>query len=183
PVLGRRVAEDALPHLRAANEFAEGHEVVSVISAACGVALQRRRYAASGDARSHLDVRFRVGPLAALLLELAAAVDDDLAIVADTDLPALQRPGGRALEVDAADVEAGAVTGALELLLALQPVRRAAEVRAGRAQRVDDALVLDDPGVLVLEALDDLALLQRIGVAGLELRRRLGQHVGDEEAQ
>src|SRR5215470_6458412 len=109
---------------------------------------------------SHLDERLGVGPLAALLLELPALVDDDLAVVADGDGPALQRPGGGALEVDAGDVEARAVAGALELLLALQPVGRAAQVRAGRAQGVDDAVVADDPGVLVLVAVGDLALLE-----------------------
>src|SRR5215470_5416165 len=61
-----------------------------------------------------LDERLGVGPLAALLLELAALIDDDLAVVADAHGPALQRPGGGALEVDAGDVEAGAVAGALE---------------------------------------------------------------------
>src|SRR5436190_8535830 len=65
--------------------------------------------------RSDLDERFRVGPLAAFLLELLALVHDDLPVVADRDGPALQRAGGRALEVDAADVEAAAVAGALEL--------------------------------------------------------------------
>src|SRR3954453_10672118 len=65
---------------------------------------------------SHLDEGLGVGPLAALLLELARLVDDDLPVVADGDRPALQRTGGRPLEVDAADVEAAAVAGALELL-------------------------------------------------------------------
>src|SRR5439155_20905801 len=102
----------------------------------------------------------------------------DLAVVADADGPALQRPGGGALEVDAADVEAGAVAGALELLLALQPVGRAAEVCAGGAQGVEDAVVADDPGVLVLEAVGDLALLEGVGEAGLDLAGRLGEDVG-----
>src|SRR5438477_5898587 len=53
-----------------------------------------------------LDERFGVGPIAAFLLELLALVHDELAIVADTDGPALQGPRRRALEVDAADVEA-----------------------------------------------------------------------------
>src|SRR6516162_2132282 len=61
------------------------------------------------DMRSHLDERVRVAPLAALFLELAALVDDDLTVVADADGPALQGAWGRPLEVDAADVEAGAV--------------------------------------------------------------------------
>src|SRR4051794_19096632 len=89
---------------------------------------------------SHLDERLGVAPLAALLLKLPALVHHELAVVADGHGPALQRPGGRALEVDAGDVEARAVAGTLELLLALQPVGRASQVRAGRAQRVDDAV-------------------------------------------
>src|SRR5947209_901720 len=130
----------------------------------------------------HLDERLRVVPLPEFLLELLALIDDELAVVADADAPALQRPGGRALEVDAGDLEAGAVAGALELLFALQPVRRAAEVRAGRAQGVDRPLVAHDPGVLVLVALHHLAFLVLVGRAHLEPAGRLGQHVGEEEA-
>src|SRR5688500_13366678 len=101
-----------------------------------------------------VDVRFLVGPLAALLLELLALVHDELPVVADVEAPALQRPRRGAFEVDPGDVEAGAVAGALELLGALQPVRRAAQVRAGGAEGVDAPLVADDPDVLVLELLD-----------------------------
>src|SRR5438093_9970032 len=68
---------------------------------------------------SHLDERVGVVPLAALLLELPAAVDDHLAVIADADGPALQGSRGGPLEVDAGDLEAGAMAGALELLLAL----------------------------------------------------------------
>src|SRR5947199_3560932 len=60
---------------------------------------------------SDLDERLGVVPLAALLLELLALIDDDLTFVADGDAPALQRPGGGALEVDAGNVEARAVAG------------------------------------------------------------------------
>src|SRR5215469_18518128 len=66
----------------------------------------------------HLDERLGVAPLAALLLELLAHVHDDLAVLADADGPALQRARRRPPEVDAGDVDAGAVAGALELLLA-----------------------------------------------------------------
>src|SRR5918911_1293450 len=107
----------------------------------------------------YLDVGLGVGPLAALLLELLALFDDDLPVLADADAPAPQRPGRRPLEVDAADVEAAAVAGALELLLALQPVRGAAQVRAGGAQGVDLAVVAHHPEVLVLEPVHDLPLL------------------------
>src|SRR5207302_554139 len=85
-VARRRVAEDALPDLAVADEVTDGHACVL-----------------------YLDERLGVGPLAALELELLALVHDDLAVVADADAPALQRPGGGALEVDAGDVEAAAV--------------------------------------------------------------------------
>src|SRR5207248_214350 len=49
----------------------------------------------------HGDEGFGVGPLAALLLELLALVDDDLPVVGDAEGPALQRPRRGALEVDA----------------------------------------------------------------------------------
>src|ERR1700687_2255781 len=81
----------------------------------------------------YLDVRFFVGPFAAFLLELLALVDDQLAVVADTNGPALQRPGSGAFEIDAGNVKTAAVARALEFLLALQPLGRAAKVRAGRA--------------------------------------------------
>src|SRR5262249_50198195 len=108
---------------------------------------------------SHLDEGLGVGPLAALLLELARLVDDDLAIVPDSQRPGFQRARGRPLEVDAADVEAAAVAGALELLSAFEPVGGAAEVGAGGTEGVDLALVAHDPHVLVLELLDHLAFL------------------------
>src|SRR5581483_4735467 len=85
----------------------------------------------------HFHEGIGVGPLTEFFLELAALVDDELPVLADGDGPALQRPGRGALEVDAGDLEAGAVAGAFEFLLRLQPVRRAAEVRAGGAQGVD----------------------------------------------
>src|SRR5947209_13160382 len=101
-------------------------------------------------------------------MEAAALVHDDLAVVADADGPALEGARGGAFEVDAADVVAAAVAGALELLLALQPVGRAAEVGAGRAEGVDDAVLADDPGVRVLEAVGDFAVLVAVGKADLD---------------
>src|SRR5262249_60076095 len=101
-------------------------------------------------------------------LEFVALGDSDLTVFADADAPTLQWPRGRAFEVDPRDLEAAAVAGALELLFALQPVRRAAEVRAGRAQGVDNALITDDPEVLILEAIDDFPLLVLVGKSGLD---------------
>src|SRR5205807_9877515 len=108
-------------------------------------------------------VRIGIVPRAELFLELARLVHDDLAVVGLADGVALERARRRAFEVDAADLEPGAVTGALEFLLALQPVRRAAQVRTGRAQSIDDVaatLVLgaNNPGADFLELVIDLIL-------------------------
>src|SRR5207249_4222605 len=113
PVARGRMAEDALPDLRVADEITDGHE---------------------RSPGSQQNVRIGIVPLAELALELARLVDDDLAVLGLADGVALQRPRRRALEVDAGDLEAGAVAGALELLLAVQPVGGAAQVRAGGAQ-------------------------------------------------
>src|SRR6185369_10828249 len=72
-----------------------------------------------------LEVRAGLGPLAQLLAELHRLVDQDLPVVGADDLHALQRAGRRALEVGAVAPEAGAVAGALELVLRAQPARRA----------------------------------------------------------
>src|SRR5207245_2322804 len=101
----RRMAEDALPDLRVADEITDGH----------------RKFLDE-------DIRFRIVPLSQLLLELAGLVDDDLAVVGLADGVAFERPGCWSLEVDAGDAEAGAVAGALELLVPFEPVRRAAQV-------------------------------------------------------
>src|SRR5579872_3444284 len=76
----------------------------------------------------HFDEGFGVGPLTEFFLEFAALVHDELAVVADAQGIAFQRPRRWTLEIDAGDFEAAAVTGAFELLLGVQPVRRAAEV-------------------------------------------------------
>src|SRR4051794_13159138 len=107
-------------------------------------------------------------------MELAGLIDDELPVIADEDGPALEGARGGAFKVDAGNVEARAVVGALEFLLAVEPVGGAAEVGAGGAEGVDPPFVADDPGVLVLEALDDLALLVAVREADLELARRLG---------
>src|SRR5215203_3803792 len=87
-----------------------------------------------------------VFPLPQLPLELLRFVDDDLAVVrADEDAGALERPGRRPLEVDAAPVVAAAMARALELVLRVEPGRRAAQVRADGDQREDPPLLVDDP--------------------------------------
>src|SRR5207249_7573928 len=128
-----------------------------------------RSHETDNSAVLNLDVRIRIIPLPEFLLELAALVHDDLAVVADGDGPAFQRPRGGAFEVHAGDVEAAAVAGALELLVRLQPVGRAAEVRAGRAQGVNLALVLHDPHVAVFEVVGDLTFFEIARVADLHL--------------
>src|SRR5262249_34418622 len=135
------------------------------------------------SSRSDIEERLRVVPLPEFLLELLALVNDELAVVAEADGPALERARGGAFEVDAGDVEAGAVARALELGGRFEPVGRAAQVRAGGAQRVDLALVTDDPEVLVLEAIHDLAVFEALGRADLDLAGRLGEDVGEHEAE
>src|SRR6185295_13553208 len=93
-----------------------------------------------------------VFPLAQLPLELLRLVDDELAVVgADEDAGALQRPRRRPFEVDAALVIAAAVARALELVLGLQPGRRAAEVGADGDEGVDPPLVMDDPHAVLVD--------------------------------
>ena len=93
-------------------------------------------------------------------------------------------PRGGALEVDARPVEAAAVAGALELVLRGQPVRRAAEVRADRDQRVEAVGLAHDPDAEgVLPARVHLAHVVLAREAGLEGLRRLEEHVGEEEAR
>src|SRR5918999_5996529 len=85
-------------------------------------------------------------PLTQLPLVLLRLVDDDLAVVGtDRDAGALERPRSRPLEVDAALVIAAAVARTLELVLRVEPGRRAAEMGADGDQRVDPPLVVDDP--------------------------------------
>src|SRR5262249_25586264 len=122
-----------------------------------------------------------------LLLEFLAFVHDELAIFAYLQGPAFERARGWSFEVHAADLEAAAVAGALELLRVFKPVRRTAKVGAGGAQGIDDVallfvLVADDPGALVLEALDDFLGFKLAGRADLELARRLGKHIGKQKA-
>src|ERR1700685_1357179 len=84
----------------------------------------------------------RVFPLSEFFLEFATLIDLDHAVLRHADGHALPWPRGRSFEVDARDVKAGTVTGAFELPLPLQPVRRAAQVGAHGQQRVDDVFAL-----------------------------------------
>src|SRR5436305_5388241 len=122
-------------------------------------------------------------PLSQLPLELLRLVDDDLAVVrADEDAGTLERPGRRPLEVDAALVVPAAVARALELVLRVEPRRRAAEVGADGDQGVDPAAVVDDPdAVLVDEPGVHHAGLEVFRLAHLEAGGRLEEHVGKHE--
>jgi hypothetical protein len=80
------------------------------------------------------DKTSRIHPLPQLFLEQPALVHLDLTVIGDADREPLQRARGRSLKIDPVLVETAAVAGAFVLLLALQPVRRATQVRANRPQ-------------------------------------------------
>src|SRR5579864_2233752 len=133
---------------------------------------------------SHWNIRVWIIPLAQFFLKLLALVHNDVAGGGvDADGPAFERPRGRAFEVHAGDVEAAAVAGALELLRLFQPVRCAAQVRAGGAQGVDLALVANHPHVFVFEAVGYFAFFEVIWQAHVHLARRLREHIRKHEAQ
>src|SRR5437588_898432 len=130
----------------------------------------------------NLEIGLRILPLPHLFLELLALVHDDLAVFIEADAPAFERPGGGAFEVDAGDLEAAAMAWAFELLGLGEPVRSTAQVRAGRAQGVEDAAMPYDPDVSVLEVVGNLVLGKVVGEADRDLARGLGQDVGEEKA-
>src|SRR5205085_1075269 len=75
---------------------------------------------------------------------MAALVDEDLAVLGEDDADALERPRRWAFEVHAGQAETAAVARALELVLRRQIVRRAPEMRARDAERVEAAHVVLD---------------------------------------
>src|SRR6202012_1254688 len=100
-------------------------------------------------------------------------VDDELAVVAERDLHPLERARRRPFEVDAVLGVAGAVAGALELVLRAEPARGAAEVGADPEQRVEVALRPHDPDPLALHPLLAHVADGVLGrIAGLEAGRR-----------
>src|SRR5262245_6674334 len=130
--------------------------------------------------QSHLEKRLRVFPLRELELEVLALVDQDLSVFSKDDAYALERARRGAFEIDAGRAEPAAMARALELPFRRQVVRRAAQVRACRRERVEPARMLhdvvrgtDDPDAhRFLEALVDAnAIFGR--QARFELRRRL----------
>src|SRR5947207_9161931 len=127
--------------------------------------------------------RFRVAPLAQFFLELLTLIDDNLAVVGDGDGPALERARRGTFEIHPRNLEAAAVAGTVKFLLLVPPIGRAAQVRASRAQGINDVaaqvviLMADDPGALRLEALDDFLRLILVGRADFELAGRLGENI------
>src|SRR3954463_8575410 len=91
-----------------------------------------------------LQERFRVSPLSQLALEVAALVDQDLAVFGEDDPRALERARRRTFKVAAAKRKAAAVAGALEFVLGGEIVRRAAEMRARNAERIEAGRVILD---------------------------------------
>src|SRR5262249_49430068 len=132
--------------------------------------------------RSGFQERGGVGPLTLLVLEHTALVDEDLSVLRDADRGALERARSGSFEVDAADVVAAAVAGALELFLRGEPVGRTPEVGADRDQGVDLSLVAHDPDpVLLLPAFVDAGAVV-LREAGLEGERRLDDDAREHEA-
>src|SRR5262245_56606498 len=81
--------------------------------------------------------RSRILPLPLFLIERAALVDFELAVVSQANGVTFERPRLGTFQVDAVLIKAATVAGALELLLGLEPVRSAPEVRANRLKGVD----------------------------------------------
>src|SRR5207253_10854196 len=97
-----------------------------------------------------LHVRVGIPPLSNLVAVAERLVDDELAVVAERELDAIQLSARRAFEVDAVLRVPRSVAGALELVLGAEPARRAAEVRADAEQRVKRSLGAHDPDALRL---------------------------------
>src|SRR3954470_901498 len=75
---------------------------------------------------------------------MAALVDQALTLFSKHDADARERPRRRPFEVDAGEAKAAAVARTFELVLRRQVVRRAPEVRAGDAQRIEARYVVLD---------------------------------------
>ena len=83
-------------------------------------------------------------------MKTLALVDDQLAVVADGELKAVERPRRRSFEVQAGLKKAAAVAGTFEFVLRGEPARRAAQVGALGENRINAGLFADDPDALVL---------------------------------
>ncbi len=96
----------------------------------------------------YFKVRSGESPLTEFITKFDALVDDDLAVVIQRNLRALQRPRGRAFKIDTAFVIAAAMAWALEFIFVVKPVRCASQVRADSDQRVEAFFLPDDPNSL-----------------------------------
>src|SRR5919108_2103540 len=121
----------------------------------------------SGAGELHVGVR--VVPLAELVPIAECLVDEELPVVAERDLHALERARSGSFEVDAVLRVPRAVARALELVLRREPARRAPQVRADAEERIDRRAGADDPDALALHPLlRDVADRVLGGQAGLE---------------
>src|SRR5260370_32543543 len=99
-------------------------------------------------------------------------IDHQLPIVANRYLESIHRARRRSFEVQTADVIAGPVAWALELLFRLEPSRSASEMRALGEDRVQAGLGADNPGAeILLVFLADFTDYVIVRQARLELRR------------
>src|SRR5438309_7102006 len=145
-----------------------------------GTSLPSLKVSCAGE----LHVRGGIVPLAELVPVTERLVDDQLSVVAERDLDALERPRRGTFEVDAVLRVARAVARTLELVLRPQPPRRAAEMRADPEQRIDGGAGAHDPDPLALHPLlGDVADGVFDGIAGLEGGGRLEEDARKEHAQ
>src|SRR5947207_13055375 len=125
--------------------------------------------------------RFRVAPLAQFFLELLTLIDDNLAVVGDGDGPALERARRGAFEIHPRNLEAAAVAGTFKFLLLVPPIGRATQVRASRAQGINDVaaqvviLIADEPGALRLECPGYFFRLRMVRGSDLGIFVQVGQ--------
>src|SRR5581483_1287193 len=113
-----------------------------------------------------------------------ALVHQQLPVLADPDLEAIERPRRRPLEIETALVVAAAVARALEFVFGVKPARRAAKMRAFGKKRVEAFVFAHDPdAVILLEFVADLAGRVVCRKTGLERGGRLEQHARKGRAQ
>src|ERR1019366_1384735 len=110
-------------------------------------------------------------------------IDHQLSVVANVDLESIHRARRRPFEVESADIEARAVARTFELLLGLQPSRRASQMGAFGEDRVETRLGANDPGAeILLVLLAHFANHVIVRQAGLEFRWRQKEHARKRRA-
>jgi hypothetical protein len=126
-------------------------------------------------------------PLPHFFLKHPTLVDFQLTVVRKTDRITLKRPRSGTFKIDPVLVETASVAGALEFLLPLQPVRRAAQVRtdglAGRKSEPDPRTRHEPPRRRTeLRTWSPPALGEVVWKTNLEDRRRLNEYVWEHES-